>query len=251
MEIVKLHCLGNDYLVVGEEAQQYSLPALAEALCRQRQGAGGDGLIVLSPGPPGRRRMELYNSRGMRVEPGPSALRCAGNFLGAGSWELDTGTRRQRVDVREKDTILWYPPPVFVGEYQIGCDHHGHLVNLFQRYFVTFVHQLRDLNLQIHGQALDRYFSGIDIVFTRDGEAIEARIWRQGRGEIPGCGAGACAAAATLLRLGKWREPMEITMAGGRAVMTLDRQGRFVQQVAVERVLEAQVNETLLWACKE
>lgn len=238
MEIVKLHCLGNDYLVAGPEAQQYSLPALAGALCRSRHGAGGDGLIVLSPGPPGRRRLEVFNDLGVRVEPGASALRSAAFLLGDGSWELDTGSGLQRVDVQGNSTILWFSPPVYGGAYQIGRDFHGYLVYLGQRYFVTFVHSVNELSLDFHGQALDRYFGGISVVFVQE---RRIRIWQQGR-EIPGCGLAACAAAAVLWRLGKGQEPLQLDMAGGTVIMTPDRQGRIMQQAAVERVLNAQVD---------
>ena len=246
MEIVKLHCLGNAYLVVGAEAQQYSLPDLALVLCRG-QGAVGSGLIALSPGPPGRRKMELYNSRGVRVEPGASALRCAGYVLGDGSWELDTSSGLQRVDVQGQDTVLWFPPPVFGGEYQIGRDFHGYLVNLVHRYFVTIVYDLRDLDLEFQGQALDRYFGGIEVIFVRDdGTNIGARIWQRGGGEIAGSGTGASAAAATLWRLGRWREPMPLAMKGGTATIYMDRHGRFVQHAAVERVYEDSLEEDFL-----
>lgn len=233
MEIIKMHCLGNDYLVAGQQAYQYSLPAIARLCSRY----SSSGLLIVNPGPPGRRRIDLFNDRGGRVEPGTSALRCAGFSQGAGTWELDTGTRIHRVEVQE-DVGFWFPPPVFGGEYQIGRDFHGYLVNMFHRYFVTFVHNLGQ-DLEHIGEALDRYFGGIDVVFLHYGESIQMRIWHKG-GELLGSGTAACVAAATLARLGKWKEPMEILMPGGRVLTRIDHHGRYKQlaRVVINSVLE-------------
>src|SRR5690554_5690124 len=170
MEIVKLYCLGNDYLVAGPEAQQYSLPALASILCGLRQGIGGQGLIVLYPGEMGWAKVEFYTPQGLRIAPGADALRCAGFLLGTGDWVMDTSIGQQRVNVRNQETVLWFPPPVIGGEYQIGRDYHGYLINLVSRYFVTFVHRTQGLDIDRQGEALDRYFGGTNLILVRDEE---------------------------------------------------------------------------------
>lgn len=235
MEIVRLHCLGNEYLAAGTEAHQFSLSALALALCQTWYGQGCSGLLVLSPGPPGQTRLDLLSSRGDRTLPGTSAIRCAGYFLGNGSWEMDTGWGPQRVTVWNNLTDLWFPPPLIAGEYQIGRDFYGQIVSLRQKYFVTSVHKLGELKLEAHGQAVSRYFGGISSVFFQDFKNVEARIWQEGRGEAAS-GSGACAAAAVLRQLGRWREPMTIEMPGGSVEITIDRQNWFVQKAAVSFV---------------
>jgi diaminopimelate epimerase len=157
----------------------------------------------------------------------------------------------QRVDIQGEDTVLWFPPPVFGGEYQIGRDFHGYLVNLIHRYFVTFVHNLQELDLQFQSLSLDRYFGGIEVIFVRDdGTNVGARIWQRGGREIAGSGTGASAAAATLWRLGRWREPLDLAMRGGTVTMYYDGQGRFIQHAAVAQISEGLVDEKLLWKCK-
>jgi len=233
MEIVKLHCLGNEYYVVSAGAQPHPLPALAGVLGGQLQMEGVRGLIVLWPGPPGQRYVEVYNPKGVRVTPGACALRCAGYASGLGSWELNTGSGLHRVEVKDQETITWFSPPVYGGEYRIGRYYHGYLLNLGHRYFVTFRQDLYGLNLEAQGEALDRYFGGVDVLFLHQGDEVEMRIWQRG-GEVAGSSTGACAAAATLLRLDRWQEPMVICMPGGRVTMSVDARGRFVQQTPVE-----------------
>lgn len=228
----RLFCLGNEYRVVGPGATRHPLPVPAQ------RGGESDRLrrvIVLGPGLEGRHRVEMYNHRGVRVVPGASALRCAGYALGQGCWELETDTGIRRVYVRGGETVLGFPPPVYGGEYQIGRDFHGYLVNMGQRYFITFRRDIHDLNIQNEGEALDRYFGGVDTVFAQAGEVLQLRIWRRG-GELPSSCTAACAAAAVLHRLDKGMLPLRISMPGGEVVVEWDPSGRYIQRAPVAEI---------------
>lgn len=245
MEILRLHCLGNDYLVAEAEAQQFSLSSLAREFCRLDHGMGCAGLIFLCPGQPGSWRLEVYNYKGGRIPAETGAFRCAGYYLGDGGWELGTEFGFQRVDVQGGSTDLRFPPPVLGREYQVGQDFYGQVVSLGQSYFVTSVHRLASLNLDLHGQAIYNYFGGINCVFFQDYKNVEVRVWRDGR-EASSSGQGACAAAAVLLRLGKWREPMSVEMSGGTVEIWVDRLGDFVQRAAVRQILSFRPDGELL-----
>lgn len=229
---IRLNCLGNEYLVVSLESTRHPLPVLTN---RGAKYSGVRGVIFLESGLGGRYRVELYNSRGVRVAPGACALRCAGYALGQGSWELETDTGVHRVEVRGRETVLSFPSPVYGGEYQIGRYFHGYLVNLGQRYFITLRRNIHDLNIQAQGEALDRYFGGVDTVFVQGDEKLQLRIWRRG-GELASSCTAACAAAAVLYRLDKSWLPLHISMPGGKVYVERDSLGRFIQSAQVVEV---------------
>lgn len=229
MEILRLYCLGNEYYVV---SAHHPLPTLVKGV-GQSVSRGVRGVVVLWSQGQGRHRVDLYNPQGVRVVPSACALRCAGYALGFGSWQLDTDTGSHWVDVRGGETVLSFPSPLYCGEYQIGRDYHGYLVNLVQRYFVSLRHDIDDLDIEMEGEALDRYFGGVSTVFVQEeGRDILLRIWRRG-GELSGSCTGACAVAAVLHRLGKGKGSILISMPGGQVIIERDCRGGYVQTVAV------------------
>lgn len=228
MKILRLYCLGNEYYVVSAHHPLPLVKGLGQSIPRRE-------VVVLSPEGQGQCRVEQYNSLGTRVVPGTCALRCAAYVLGSGSWHLDTDTGSHLVDVRDGETVFSFFSPIYGGEYQIGWDYHGYLVNLVQRYFITLPSNINGLDIQGQGEALDRYFGGADIIFVQEGRDIDLRIWQRG-GELAGSCTGACAVAAVLYRLGRWREPMQISMPGGKVTMEYYPQGRFLQRAEVQEV---------------
>ncbi|HBS28715.1 MAG TPA: diaminopimelate epimerase [Phycisphaerales bacterium] len=86
MRFVKMHGIGNDYVVLDAIAEpalttRAGDPALARALCDRRLGVGADGVIVLSTDRGADARMTIINADGSDGGMCGNGARCAAKFL--------------------------------------------------------------------------------------------------------------------------------------------------------------------------
>lgn len=84
MDFVKMHGLGNDFIVFDRRGDAMPLtPALVRSLCDRRRGVGADGVILLDPpGDPATiATMRIYNRDGTDGEVCGNGLRCVGALL--------------------------------------------------------------------------------------------------------------------------------------------------------------------------
>jgi len=81
MRFTKMHGLGNDYVCIDCFYEQVGDPAaLAQAVCRRRFGAGGDGLILIMPGDSADVRMRIFNADGSEAEMCGNGLACLAKY---------------------------------------------------------------------------------------------------------------------------------------------------------------------------
>lgn len=85
MKFVKMHGLGNDFIVIENFNGQFlNYAALARDLCRRRFNVGADGLLVLLPSACpeiGSFRMRIFNSDGSEAEMCGNGIRCVAKYL--------------------------------------------------------------------------------------------------------------------------------------------------------------------------
>ena len=82
MRFVKMHGIGNDFIVVDAIHNEIPDPAaLARRLCARRFGIGADGLILMVPSGRGDAMMRIFNSDGSEPEMCGNGVRCAAKFL--------------------------------------------------------------------------------------------------------------------------------------------------------------------------
>jgi diaminopimelate epimerase len=75
MRFVKAHGLGNDFILVPEEAAPHDLPPWAVRLCDRHRGIGGDGVVLYAPTADGV-SFRLVNADGLPGEISGNGLRC-------------------------------------------------------------------------------------------------------------------------------------------------------------------------------
>ena len=95
LKFVKMHGLGNDYIVIGLFDRSNSkafgaigdLPGFAKRLCDRHFGIGADGLLLVMPPVAGKNsgRIRIINPDGTEAEMCGNGIRCAAKFL------LDSG----------------------------------------------------------------------------------------------------------------------------------------------------------------
>ena len=83
MKFVKMHGLGNDFVVVSQEDINYSgsLKDLAVRICNRHLGVGADGLVVIGPSERADLAMRIYNSDGSEAEMCGNAISALLNML--------------------------------------------------------------------------------------------------------------------------------------------------------------------------
>ena len=106
-----MHGLGNDFVMVdcldGLPVTEEILSPLAEAVCAQHFGIGGDGLILILPDDESDYRMRMWNPDGSESEMCGNGIRCFAKYLfdagiiSAGAVSVATAKGLQQVEILE------------------------------------------------------------------------------------------------------------------------------------------------------
>ncbi len=90
MRLLKLHGLGNDFLVLLDDGSAGPLaPGRSRALCHRRTGIGADGLIRSERAEGGAVTFELRNADGSAAEMSGNGARCLGLAAARAGWWTD------------------------------------------------------------------------------------------------------------------------------------------------------------------
>lgn len=250
-EFVKMHGLGNDFVVL--DGRDSVLPvmtkAFAAALADRRTGIGCDQVIVLEPTDAADVRMRIFNADGGEVEACGNATRAVAMLVGGaprietlggilaarpedGGIAVDMGKPRFGWDeiplAYAMDTLTM---PVGWDGLEGPC-----AVNVGNPHAVFFVADCDAIDLGRLGPLIenDPIFPervNVNVATVVNRKAINLRVWERGAGETMACGTGACATAIAAMRRGladrvvmvrlrggnlriDWREDERIEMAG-------------------------------------
>ncbi|WP_299192064.1 diaminopimelate epimerase [uncultured Erythrobacter sp.] len=236
---VKMHGLGNDFIVLDARAPERSgtLPAMtgevARALADRREGIGCDQLILLEPSETHTFRMRIFNSDGGEVEACGNASRAvallhgeaakietAGGVIALepadGGASVDMGTPRFDWDAiplgYAMDTANM---PVGWAELETPM-----AVNVGNPHVVFFVEDTEIIDLAALGPLIERdplFPEGINVnVASLVGEDhLRLNVWERGAGLTRACGTGACATAVAAIRKGLTGNTVRVTLPGG------------------------------------
>jgi diaminopimelate epimerase len=237
---LKMHGLGNDFVVLDGRHRRLAIDApAARALADRHTGIGCDQVILLEPpdDPAATAAMQIRNADGSGAEACGNAARCV-------AWLLlrETGKARLRLEtaggVLEAAVLpdgriavdmgiprtLWHEIPLArpmdTLRVELGC---GALLtpvctNIGNPHATFFVDDVAKIDLAALGPVLEcdplfaeRANIGVAAVCGRD--RIRLRVWERGTGITRACGSGACAALVAAHRRG---------LSDRRAVIALD-----------------------------
>jgi diaminopimelate epimerase len=235
VRFVKMHGLGNDFVVLDGRAQ--ALPpidaGLAAALADRHTGIGCDQLIVLEPSTVADLRMRIFNADGGEVEACGNATRAVGLLHGAparietaggmisaapapGGIAVGMGRPRwawEAIPLAYAMDTLAMPVAWEALENPVA-------VNVGNPHVVFFVADGEAVDLARLGPEIERdplfprrVNVNIATVETRD--AIRLRVWERGAGLTRACGTGACATAVAAMRRGLVDRSVTVTLPGG------------------------------------
>ena len=248
VHFTKMHGAGNDYIYVDVREQEIPDPSHAARLwSRQHQGIGSDGLILIAPSSVADFQMRMYNNDGSEGLMCGNGIRCVGKYVydhrltsskeirietraGIKSLKLYTDSTGHVLSATvDMGQPMFHQPSQLAtsgGEMVEGViyahekTYQGTFVSMGNPHFVVFVPDIRLIELEKEGPALEHhpiFPQKCNIEFAQllpDG-SLRTRVWERGSGITLACGTGACATAvaASLTKIAG--RSSKIVMDGG------------------------------------
>jgi len=247
---MKLHGLGNDFIVVRAHGLPRSLPGLARAICNRTTGIGADGLLILTPssGPRSLARLRFFNADGSEAEMSGNGIRCAAayilaNGLGRSPLEIRTMAGVKRLHLIRAGAGKWHfrvamgapilnpqeipfqgakgdGPVVGFRLHTQSGDATVTVTSMGNPHCSTFVSDFKRLDWESLGQEIEKHKlfpnrTNVEFVKVLSPRAIEVRYWERGVGKTLSSGTGSCAATVASILDGKTRRKVRVhTLAG-------------------------------------
>ena len=242
ISFLKMHGLGNDFVVLDARARPLALDAAAaRALADRRTGIGCDQLVLLEPPrhPAAHVFMRIRNADGGEVAACGNATRCVALLLARERGErhvrIDTLAGLVEAEILSDGAIavdmgpartLWHEIPL-AREMETG---HVDLAlgplaapvctNIGNPHATFFVADAEAVDLAALGPALERdplfpERANIGVAAVADRSHIRLRVWERGTGLTRACGTGACAALVAACRRGLAERRATVALDGG------------------------------------
>ena len=253
MEFEKWHALGNDYLIVEQDALPFELtPPRIRAICAGHTGVFADGILVLSaPDEPGFvARLRIFNPDGSQAEMSGNGSREAVLYLRRRGWasadqfsiQTEAGEVRPTitspttasVDLgRARLQTADYPSGASDGRGELTDDHGGHAHTWSFQHVVIGNPQcsirvadeaeLAGLKLGHIGPGIERHAlfpnrTNVSWYVPLAPDRIRARIFERGVGETSASGTGASGAAIAHVLAGG-DSPVTVVLDGGELLV--------------------------------
>ncbi len=252
---IKMHGLGNDFVVVDARLDPFVLTdEAARAVADRRAGVGCDQLIVMEPPTNGAADvfMRIRNADGGEVEACGNATRCVAALImeetgrdrctvetqagllhavgrEAGEIAVDMGELRtawQDIPLaRESDTLHL--------DLAVGPLSDPVAVNIGNPHAVFFVDDVAAVDLAALGPQLEHNplfpeRANIGVAQLVGPDRLRVRVWERGVGLTRACGTGACAAAAAAHCRGLTGRKVEVRLDGGPLALEWREDGHMV-----------------------
>ena len=273
MRFEKWQALGNDYLILEQEALPWDLtPERVRRLCDPHFGVGSDGVLLLSrsEGPEFVAELRIFNPDGSEAELSGNGARQAILYLRRHGWtDADTFSIRTeagaitptitsertcsvemgRASTQSKD----FPagPPDGRGTLVAGGRpwdfQHVSIGN--PQCAIVVGEELEGLDLAAIGPDIegdDQFPNRTNVSFLKiQGSRVRARIFERGVGETLSSGTGACGAAVTAF-LGGAPSPIAVELDGGELEVEVSDQHDVRLSGWAEPVLSGELSPELL-----
>ncbi len=251
LPFVKMHGLGNDFVVIDARAADPGLSREQFAqLADRRRGVGCDQVLLLEPARDARAlaRYRVVNADGSPAEHCGNGVRCVARYLER------CGARGPLLDIEIGDAVYTLellaagdvrvdmgaprfepaaiPLDVAAGQARYACEIDGRewvfgAVSMGNPHAVIEVADVAATPVTTLGPAVQGcglFPAGVNVGFMQveAPDAVRLRVYERGAGETEACGTGACAAVVIGRRWGRLDARVEVTLRGGRLVIEWD-----------------------------
>ncbi|UNC92940.1 diaminopimelate epimerase [Candidatus Contubernalis alkaliaceticus] len=277
MKFVKMHGLGNDFIVVEDFSGKIQLSDLQiQKLCHRNFGVGADGLVLILPSQKGDIRMRIFNSDGTEAEMCGNAIRCVARhtyerglvdkeevlvethkglnltkvFLvedQVDSVEVNMGEPvldSQLVPAQGKDRLILMEDLVLN---QLGLTFKITALSMGNPHCVIFVEDgekmpFNEIGYQIEHHPLFPQKTNVEFVEIISDKEIKMRVWERGVGETLACGTGACASVVASVLNNLTERRVTVYLPGGQLEIYWDEEQKTVfMRGPAERVFNGEV----------
>lgn len=223
---VKMHGLGNDFVIVDARTHDYALDDAAIArIADRRIGVGCDQFITLKPAKNGAAAfMQINNADGGEVEACGNAMRAVARILLAETGEsfvdIETVVGRLSAEGHSDGSVTvdmgevrnqWENIPLAEArdtlDLELGVEGvpSGVAVNIGNPHLVLFVADAQTAEVETLGPGLERHKlfperTNVEFVTVQDRTHLRMRVWERGVGVTRACGTGACASLVAAVR---------------------------------------------------
>ena len=247
---IKMHGLGNDFVVIDARRAPLTLSAAAvRAISDRRTGVGCDQLILIEPPESAGTAafMRIRNADGSEVSACGNASRCVARLLMAesGRDRLTIETRAGRLEASAADRFeagsvgggritvdmgpagldwreipLAVPADTYSLEITQGPLANPVAVSMGNPHAVFFVPDAEAVALAEHGPLVEHHplfpeRTNVEVVEVLSPSKLRMRVWERGTGITDACGTGACAALVAAARRGLTGRHAELVLDGG------------------------------------
>ncbi|MCI3921522.1 diaminopimelate epimerase [Paenibacillus sp. TRM 82003] len=248
MDFVKMHGLGNDFLVVRAAEVPADAADMAVRLCDRHFGVGADGLVFIVPSAKADAMMRIFNADGTEPEQCGNAIRCVAKYVwdrsdksglsltietkGAGVQPVtvaaqDGAAVRVRVDMGEP-TLNGLAVPTTIDEERVvgkeieagGRTFRFTAVSMGNPHCVIEVDDAASFAVESFGPLLEKHATfprktNVEFVSIESRGRAVMRVWERGAGVTLACGTGACATLVSGVLAGKMDRVGTVSLAGG------------------------------------
>lgn len=251
MEFVKMHGLGNDFIVVEDLEERITLSeSEIQRLCHRNFGVGSDGLVFILPSRRGDFRMRIFNSDGSEAEMCGNAIRCvAKHAFETGLAEkkevlVETlqginpikiflkGNQVDSVEVNMGEPVLDSKLVPAQGENrmiimeelvlnQLGLTFKITALSMGNPHCVIFVEDGEKMPFNEIGYLIEHHplfprKTNVEFVEVINKRKIKMRVWERGVGETLACGTGACASVVASVLNNLTERRVTVNLPGGQ-----------------------------------
>lgn len=261
---VKMHGLGNDFVVIGALDElpllEGKLGEFARFVCDRHFGVGADGVIWVLPSRVADFKMRIFNPDGSEAEMCGNGIRCAakwfydrdyakGNTVQVETlagvktvWVQAEGGEAVAVTVDMGEPVFeqsLVPASLCEGREAIGVPLEVEGVGTFTAsavsmgnpHCVIFVNDVEDFPVETVGPKIEHHpafpkRTNVEFVQVLSRNEMKVRVWERGAGLTLACGTGACASLAVAVKTGKTERKATVHLPGGALTIEWRDDGR-------------------------
>jgi diaminopimelate epimerase len=271
MEFVKMHGLGNDFIIINNLQSRWdpvSLQGLAPGLCQRYFGVGADGLAILNASRTASFGMQIFNADGSEAEMCGNAIRCLAKyvwdrvFIREQTFTFETlggvkhvslllhGQTVEAVKVDMGKPLLESSEIPLAGPPRQAVNEKIHVentelfftgVSMGNPHCVIFTSSLEGIPWQSWGAKLENdslfpHRTNVEFVEIIDTQKIKMKVWERGAGPTLACGTGACAAVVAGVLTGRLANTVEVHLPGGVLEVSWEQGQKVYMQGPAEEV---------------
>jgi len=282
LSFVKMHGLGNDYVLFDateNELAGVAFAELAKKVCQRRLGVGADGIIVLEPGGSSADfAMRVFNPDGSETGSCGTAFRCVARFAYESKAFDDATTDGVRISTYARSVlakVVHDPSGELLVEARMGkalfrrCeipvagraddefleqlmtidgnDLIVSAVSVGNPHAVVFCDDVSKTAVERLGPAIETHpafpeRTNAHFVEVASKNELKVRTWERGTGLTLSCGTGASAVAAIAWRLDKVEARVRVLMPGGALDIDIENDGEIIMRAEAEPVFNGWID---------